>query len=70
MRVQNFGAGITFRGLYQDAILMTSSYRQNCLWPALMKNGNYFVNGYLEMVIIILASEIKGAIHVTQASGD
>ena len=34
---QNFGAGITSRELYQDAILMTSSYRQNCLWPALAK---------------------------------
>ena len=32
---QNFGAGITSRELYQGAILMTSSYRQKCLWPAL-----------------------------------
>ena len=33
---QNFGAGITSRELHQDAILMTSSYRQKCIWPALL----------------------------------
>ena len=33
---QNFGACINSRELCQDAILMTSSYTQNCLWPALV----------------------------------
>ena len=32
---QNFGAGISSQELCQDDILMTSSYRQNCLWPEL-----------------------------------
>ena len=33
---QNFGAGISSQELCQDDILMTSSYRQNCLWPELI----------------------------------
>ena len=37
---QNFGAGITSRELYQDAILMRSPYRQKCLWPALIAKCN------------------------------
>ena len=32
---QNFGVDISSRELCQDAILMMSSYRQNCLWPGL-----------------------------------
>ena len=36
---QNFGAGISSQELCQDDILMTSSYRQNCLWPELLRNG-------------------------------
>ena len=38
---QNFGARINSRELCQDAILMTSSYRQNCLWPALLADRGF-----------------------------
>ena len=33
---QNFGVDISSRELCQDASLMMSSYRQNCLWPGLV----------------------------------
>ena len=34
---QNFRVDISSRELCRDAILMMSSYRQNCLWPRLVK---------------------------------
>ena len=33
-------------------------------------NRKYFVKGYLQMAIIILAAEFKGGLHVGQTSGD
>ena len=32
---QNFGVDVSSRELCQEAIVMMSSYRQNCLWPGL-----------------------------------
>ena len=37
----NIGASRRSKELHQDAILMTSSYRQNCLWPSQLMASSF-----------------------------
>ena len=44
---QKFGVDRSSRELCQDAILIMSSYRQNCLWPGLIMNVTFsWVTGH------------------------
>ena len=58
---QNFGVNISSRELCQDAILMMSSYRQNCLWPGLIRvNGIMSVSSFCDVLnVYFCAINIK-----------
>ena len=46
-------------GLAEDAILMTSLYRLNCLWPALLSDASYVTKiGLLALITLIIHSNI------------